>query len=67
MGILAEFLVLNIKTAFAVGDVVVSGCEEVVTSWQIGLSHPVQPWGQNNSQGQSKIFIYQSEIITISR
>ena len=53
--------------ALAVGDVVVSGCEEVVTSWQIGLSHPVQPWGQNNSQGQSKIFIYQSEIITISR
>ena len=58
MGTLPEFLVFNIKTALAVGDVVVSGCEEVVTSWQIGLSHPVQPWGQNNSQGQSKISIY---------
>ena len=69
----------NIKTALAVGevvgdafvsdvvvdDVVVSGCEELVTSWQTGLSQPMQPWGQNNSQGQSKIFIYPSEIITI--
>ena len=57
---------LNIKTALAVGDVVVSGCEEVVTSWQTELSQPMQPWGQNNSQGQSKICIYPSEIITNS-
>ena len=63
----SDLLLLNIKTALAVGEVVVSGFEEVVTSWQTGLSHPVQPWGQNNSQGQSKIFIYPSEIITISR
>ena len=28
----AKLAVLNIKTAFAVGDVVVSGCEGVVTS-----------------------------------
>ena len=56
---------LNIKTALAfgevvggvVGDVVVSGCEEVVMSWQTGLSQPIQPWGQNTLQGQSEIFI----------
>ena len=57
MGTLANPLVLNIKTALAVGDVVVSGCEEVVTSWQTGLSQPMQPWGQNTSQGQSEKFI----------
>ena len=65
MGTLPEFLVFNIKTALAVGDVVVSGCEAVVTSWQTGLSQPMQPWGQNTSQGQSEI--YPSEIITIRK
>ena len=57
---------LNIRMALAVGDVVVSGCEEVVTSWQTGFSHPVQPSGQNSSQGQSEIYIKSSEIIEIS-
>ena len=98
-----RFLVLNIRTALAVGeevgdvvisdvvvgDVVVSdvlvgdvvvddvdvddvvvgdvvfGCAEVVTSWQTGLSQPIQPTGQNDSQGQSEKFIYQSEIVKI--
>ena len=45
-----------------VDDVVVSGCEGVVSAWQTGLSHPVQPSGQNTSQGQSEI--YPSEMIT---
>ena len=67
MGTLPESRLLNIKTALAVGEVVVSGCEEVVTSWQTGLSHPVQPSRQNSSQGQSEIFIYSSEIIIIRR
>ena len=32
MGILFEVFVLKIRTALAIGDVVVSGCEGVVTS-----------------------------------
>ena len=63
MGTFLDRVVLNIKTALAIGEMVVSSCEEVVASWQTGLSQPMQPWGQNNSQGQSKIFIYLSEII----
>ena len=41
---------------------VVSGCAEVVTSWQTGLSHPMHPSGQNSSHGQSQIVIYSLEI-----
>ena len=53
---------LNINTALAVVEVVVSGCAEVVTSWQTGLSHPMHPSGQNSSHGQSQIVIYSLEI-----
>ena len=34
----AEFAVLNIKTAFAVGDVVVAGCHEVVATGVVVVS-----------------------------
>ena len=59
MGTFAELTLFNIRTALAVGEVVVFGWEgmvtfgETVVSEHIGLSHPVQPSGQNNSQGQS--------------
>ena len=60
IGTFAELTVFNIRMALVVGDVVVSGWEGLVTSGvavvsvHTWLSHPSQPWGQNNSQGQSK-------------
>jgi len=66
IGILSDFAVFNISTAFWDGTVVVAIIETVVEEFessQIELEQPWQPFGQSLSQGQAR---YQISEISIN-